>query len=92
MRRKQAKKLRRQAAIIAPKKQGAMIDRITGRVKVENRANETGVEIFDLYTRFWEKDSSRRIYRALKKVFKNIPIPKREKAVRDLDKMQIKKA
>jgi len=88
MRHKQAKRLRKYAATIAPKKNASFIDRITGRIRMESK-DEKGYEVFDLYTRFWDRESPRRIYRAMKKVYKNIPRTQRAKALSQLADMKV---
>jgi hypothetical protein len=91
MRGKQAKRLRRRAWILSPKKEATMVDRITRRIRY-GYPSEKKADIIEWYTRYWAGDSPRRIYRGLKKSFCRIPRPMRARAIADLDKMRVRKA
>lgn len=76
MNKKQSVKLRKLAAKIS-KGKSAVTDTVTGKIKVEDLETKNQFKLVDLYTRKYTKDSNRRIFRQLKKMFNSIPRPMR---------------
>jgi len=72
MNKKQSIRLRKLAAKIS-KGKSTVTDTVTGKIKVEDLETKNQFKLVDLYTRKYTKDSSRRIYRKLKKMFNSIP-------------------